>query len=35
MLKGVFHRGIVFQVCLLIEPDSCEWGLSAKSADLK
>ena len=33
-LKGLYHRR-VFVVCLQIDPESYEWGLSARSVDLK
>ena len=34
-LKGLYHRRDFIQVCLLIDPESYEWGLSARSVDLK
>ena len=33
-LKGLYHRR-VFAVCLHSDPESYEWGLSARSVDLK
>ena len=34
-LKGLYHRRVFFQVYLHIELESYEWGLSARSVDLK
>ena len=34
-LKGLYHRRVVIQVCLQIDPESYEFGLSARSVDLK
>ena len=34
-LKGLYHSKVFIQVCLQIEPESYEWGLSARSVDLK
>ena len=30
-LKGLYHRRVFIQVCLQIDPESYEWGLSARS----
>ena len=34
-LKGLHHRRVFFHVCLQIDTESCEWGLSLRSVDLK
>ena len=34
-LKGLYHRRVFIKVCLQIDPESYEWGLSARSVDLK
>ena len=34
-LSYLYHRRVFIQVCLQIDPESYEWGLSARSVDLK
>ena len=34
-LKRLYHRRVFIQVCLQIDPESYEWGLLARSVDLK
>ena len=34
VFKGLYHRR-VFAVCLQIDSESYEWGLSARAVDLK
>ena len=33
--KELYHRRVFIQVCLQIDPESYEWGLSARSVVLK